>query len=169
MRRRGSPEDTAVFDTSSLVFLDLLGYMPLLRMLYKVVLPEAVSQELSARPNLPGSRVVSLGWISNRLPDAEIVRRVRAEPPAVGRGETEVVALGLELSCLVVLDDRKARLRARRASLEITGTLGVLLRLHRLGLTSQDLEEDLRLLEDADMRISPELRRTVLEAARDEV
>lgn len=169
MQRRGSPEDPAVFDTSSLIFLDLLGYIPLLRMLYEVVLPQTVSGELSARPNLPGSGVSSLDWISNRIPDAEIVCRVSSEPPAIGRGETDVVALGLELSCLVVLDDRKARLRARRAGLEITGTLGVLLRLHHLELTSRNLEEDLRLLEDADMRISPEVRRAVLEAARDEV
>jgi hypothetical protein len=50
--------------------------------------------------------------------------------------------------------------------LEITGTLGVLLRLHRLGFVSRKLEEDLRLLEEANMRISPELRRAVLEADR---
>lgn len=108
MQRRGSSEDPAIFDTSSLIFLDLLGYIPLLRMLYKVVLPKAVSEELSARPNLPGSMVASLDWISSRVPDTELVRQVGSEPPAIGRGETEVVALGLELSCLVVLDDRKA-------------------------------------------------------------
>lgn len=128
------------------------------------MVPRAVAEELSARPDASGSGVVSLDWVSRRAPDAESVRRVGREPPAVGRGETEVIALGLELSCPVVLDDRKARLRARRAGLEITGTLGVLLRLHRLGLTSRNLEEDLGLLEEADMRISPELRRTVLEA-----
>ncbi len=124
--------------------------------MYRVVLPGAVAEELSARPDAAGSGVVSLDWVSHRAPGAESVRRVIREPPAVGRGETEVIALGLELSCLVVLDDRKARLRARRAGLEITGTLGVLLRLHRLGLASRKLEEDLRLLEEANMRISPE-------------
>jgi predicted nucleic acid-binding protein len=56
--------------------------------------------------------------------------------------------------------------RARRVGLEVTGTLGVLLRLHRLGLASRDIEEDLRLLEEADMRISSELRRAVVEAGR---
>ena len=132
--------------------------------MYRVVLPGAVAEELSARPDASGSGVVSLDWVSHRASAAESVRRVGREPPAVGRGETEVIALGLELSCLVVLDDRKARLRARRAGLEITGTLGVLLRLHRLGLASRKLEEDLRLLEVANMRISPELRRAVLEA-----
>ena len=109
---------------------------------------------------------MSLEWVVHQTPDAESVRRVRQEPPAVGRGETEVIALGLELSCPVVLDDRMARLRARRAGLEITGTLGVLLRLHRLGLVSRGLEDDLELLEAADMRISPELRTVVIEVGR---
>lgn len=109
-----------------------------------------------------------LDWIVNRVPDTESVRQVRREPPTVGGGETEVIALGLELSCPVVLDDRKARLRARRAGLEITGTLGILLRLHRLGLASRNLEEDLRLLEDAGMRISPQLRQAVLESKVEE-
>jgi len=54
LKRRGSSEEPAVFDTSSLVFLDLLGYVPLLRRLYRVVLPEAVARELAARPSLPG-------------------------------------------------------------------------------------------------------------------
>ena len=166
MERPGPSEEQTVFDTSSLIFLDLLGYVPLLRRLYQVVLPEAVSEELSKRPGSPGSGVVSLDWVANRAAGTESVHRVRQEPPAVGRGEAEVIALGLELSCPVVLDDRKARLRARRAGLEITGTLGVLLRLHRLGLASRNLEEDLRLLEEADMRIAPELRRAVLETER---
>ncbi len=110
--------------------------------------------------------MVSLDWVVHCAPSADSVRRVRREPPTVGRGETEVIALGLELSCPVVLDDRLARLRARRAGLEITGTLGVLLRLHRLGLASRGLEEDLKLLEETDMRISSKLRRAVIEAGR---
>jgi hypothetical protein len=42
----------------------------------------------------------------------------------------------------------------------------VLLRLHRLKLASRGLEEDLRLLEEANMRITPELRRMTLAAGR---
>ncbi len=166
MEQLGRSEEPAVFDTSSLIFLDILGYVPLLQQLYRVVVPGAVSEELSARPDSPSSGVVSLDWMVHRASSAEGVRRVRREPPTVGRGETEVIALGLELSCPVVLDDRMARLRARRAELEITGTLGVLLRLHRSGLTSRGLEDDLELLEAADMRISPKLRRAVIEAGR---
>jgi hypothetical protein len=65
--RLGRSEEPAVFDTSSLVFLDLLGYVPLLRQLYRVVVPEAVSEELSAGPDSPGSGVVSLDWVTHRV------------------------------------------------------------------------------------------------------
>jgi uncharacterized protein len=101
-----------------------------------------------------------------RTPDPESVRRVGREPPNVGKGEKEAIALGLELSCPVVLGDRKARLRARRAGLEVTGTLGILLRLRRIGLTSRGIDEDLGLLEEAGMRLSPNLRRIVIEAGK---
>jgi uncharacterized protein len=166
LERSGRSGEPAVFDTSSLIFLDLLGYMPLLQQLYQMVVPEAVSKELSVHPGSPGSGVMSLGWVVHRAPGMESVRLMRSEPPTVGRGEREVIALGLEFSCPVVLDDRKARLRARRVGSEITGTLGVLLRLHRIGLASRGIEEDLRLFEEAGMRISPDLRRIVIEAGR---
>jgi predicted nucleic acid-binding protein len=166
LERSGRSGEPAVFDTSSLIFLDLLDYIALLQQLYQVVVPEAVSEELSVHSDSPASGVVSLGWVVHRAPGPESVRRVRSEPPTVGRGEGEVIALGLELSCPVVLDDRKARLRARRVGLEITGTLGVLLRLNRMGLASRSIEEDLRLLEEAGIRSSPDLRRTVIEAGR---
>jgi len=166
VERPGRSEEPAAFDTSSLIFLDLLGFIPLLRQLYRILIPEAVSQELSVRSASPGSGVVSLDWVEHRIPDPEIVRRVERAPPTVGRGEKEAIALGLEFSCPVVLDDKKARLRARRAGLEVTGTLGILLRLRRIGLTSRGIVEDLRLLEEAGMRLSPNLRRTVIEAGK---
>ena len=78
MERFGRFEEPAVFDTSSLIFLDLLGYIPLLEQLYQVIVPEAVSEEFAWR----------------------------------------------------------------------------------------NIEEDLRLLEEAGMRISPDLRRRVIEAGR---
>lgn len=91
------------------------------------------------------------------------MRKVEGEMTE-GRGEKEAIALALDLSALVVLDDKRARNYARRVGVRLTGTLGVLLRLHRTGLSSRDLEEDLRLLEEGGMRITPELRRMVLDA-----
>jgi predicted nucleic acid-binding protein len=164
LEQAGLYEEFTIFDTSSIIFLDLLGYVPLLRGLYRVAMPEAVREELSARPDSSGGDVVSIDWVVLGSPSPDRTRQVQQEPPAVGGGETEVIALGMEWSCPVVLDDKKARLRARRAGLEITGTLGILLRLRRLGHVSRELEDDLRSLEQSGMRISPELRRAVIDS-----
>lgn len=114
-------------------------------------------------PGEPGSAVPEKEWVELRAPRAETLRKVEGEMTE-GRGEKEAIALALDLSALIVLDDKRARSYARRVGLRLTGTLGVLLRLYRLGLASRDLEEDLRLLQEADMRITPELRRMVLDA-----
>jgi predicted nucleic acid-binding protein len=106
LQQPGFSEEQTVFDTSPQVFLDLLGYVPLLHQLYGVVLPGAVAEELPARPGAPGSGVISLDWVANRTPNAESVRRVKWETPTVGNGAAEVIAPGLELACIVVLDER---------------------------------------------------------------
>ena len=103
------------------------------------------------------------GWVELRSPRPETLRQVEKELTE-GRGEKEAIALALDLSALVVLDDKRARNYARRVGLRLTGTLGVLLRLHHLGLAERELEADIALLDEADMRITPELRRMVLDA-----
>ncbi len=141
----------------------MLGYAGLLPELHRILVPPAVVEELVALPGEPGSGLPEEEWVERRAPRSETLRRVEGELTQ-GRGEKEAIALSLDLSAPVVLDDKRARAYARRVGLRLTGTLGVLLRLHRLGLASRVLEEDLRLLEEADMRITPELRRMVLDA-----
>jgi predicted nucleic acid-binding protein len=162
-----SGKEPAVFDASPLVFFDVLGYAGLLPELHQVFVPPAVVEELVALPGEPGSGLPSEGWVERRAPGSETLRKVEAGMTE-GRGEKEAIALALDLSAPVVLDDKRARNHARRVGLRLTGTLGVLLRLHRLGLASRSLQEDLRLLEEADMRITPELRRMVLDAGAGE-
>lgn len=156
-------KETAVFDASPLIFLDRLGYAPSLRKLYWVVLPEAVASELLARPRSPGGKIPHQPWVQHSAPAAHTLRRVRAEAPTVGPGETAAIALALDLSALVVLDDRRARRRASRAGLRITGTLGILVVIHRSGLAARSLVSDVAILERAGMRISPTLRQDILD------
>ncbi len=158
---RASDKEPAVFDASPLVFFDVLGYADLLPELHRVFVPPAVVEELVALPGEPGSGVPEKVWVEQRAPHAETLGRVEGDLTE-GRGEKEAVALALDLSALVVLDDKRARNYARRVGLRLTGTLGVLLRLHRLGLAERGLEADVALLDEADMRISPGLRRMVL-------
>ncbi len=122
-----------------------------------------MTDELVALPGEPGSRLPAEEWIERRAPRAETLRRVEGEMTE-GRGEKEAIALALDLSAVIVLDDKRARNYARRVGFRLTGTLGVLIRLHRLGFTERKLEADIALLDEADMRITPELRRMVVEA-----
>ncbi len=50
----------------------------------------------------------------------------------------------------------------------MTGTIGLLLRLHGLGLASRTFVDDLRDLEDAGMRIAPAFRQTLAGADADD-
>ena len=53
----------------------------------------------------------------------------------IGAGESEAIALALELgNVFVLLDDKKARQIAKQLGLEIIGTIGLILRAKRKGL-----------------------------------
>jgi uncharacterized protein len=153
--------ERAVFDASPLIFLDALGYVALLESLYGVVIPPAVAAELLAQPEEAGGKVPDLPWITSEAPKAATVQRVREELGA-DLGEEEAVALALDLSALLVSDDGKARAYAETIGLRLTGTLGILLGLHRLGLSARTLTEDLEGLKSAGMYLSPALENLIL-------
>lgn len=159
-------QNRAVFDTSPLIFLDLLGYLPALPRLHRTVVPEAVLQELSKHPEGPGSSVADQRWIDRRSPKPESLRSVEDHAPlSLGSGEMEAIALALELSCLVVLDDRLARNYAHHAGLKVTGTLGILLKIHALGLVIRSLNSDIDALEQGGMYLSATIRKAALDFA----
>ena len=80
-------------------------------------------------------------------------------------GESEVIVLALEVKAsLVLLDDREARLQAKRLGLRVTGTLGVLLRAKKLGLI-KSLRDELNKLKETGFRISKSLEEEILNAA----
>ena len=157
----------AVFDSGPLIYLDSLGYAELLPELNRVLAPPAVLRELAARPDEPGGRLPGRTWLEHEVPEPEYVNRVGKEPPTLGEGEKETIALALQLGALAVLDDLRARRRARLLGVGLTGTLGVLLRLHRLGLADRDLTSDLASLEGAGMYFSEAVRDAVLKAKED--
>ncbi len=77
-------------------------------------------------------------------------------------GEVEALALALDLSSTVIIDDLRARKYAHRLGLPFTGTLGVLLILHQRGQGLRTMAEDIDLLEARGMWIADELKRKVL-------
>ena len=52
----------------------------------------------------------------------------------LGKGESEVIALGRETGMRIIIDDLKARKVAETLELNVTGTIGILLKAEKLGL-----------------------------------
>lgn len=107
-----------VADSSALISLQKIGHLELLRALFAdVVVPAAVSREVSPRMSLPP-------WIQVRTPTA---RHHLDFPDQFGPGECEAIALAVELHAFrLVVDELAARRFAARLGIGIVGTAGVL-------------------------------------------
>lgn len=98
-----------------------------------VLAPEAVLRECLSDPSRPGAEA-----IRQALKDG-VLRRFRSakSPPPermlelLGAGESAAIATARALRLPVLLDDKAARRIARRLSVQVIGTGGVLLRAKR--------------------------------------
>lgn len=115
-----------ISDTGPINYLILIESTAILPALFQnIVLPDEVRAELASA----GAASLVRAWIANPPPWIEV------RPPVlpaddrrrIHRGEQGVLALAA--SCppgLILMDDRKAVIAARRQGLRVTGTLGVL-------------------------------------------
>jgi len=124
-----------VSDTSPIRALSHLGRIDLLRDLFGTVLvPPAVDEELRNPPTgLALVDVRQMGFISVRAPrdGVRVTELLRTLDP----GESEALALALELGISVILIDESAgRAMALRLGLLPVGVLGTLVRAKQRGL-----------------------------------
>ncbi len=124
-----------VSNSTALVHLSAAGHFDLLRELFgELYIPEEVYHEVViAGAGKPGSsEVQNAPWIKrlavkNRLACSML-------NTMLGVGESACIVLAIEIGAeLVILDDRRARLQALAHGLNITGTIGVLLRAGKAG------------------------------------
>lgn len=72
----------------------------------------------------------------------------------IDRGEASAIALELEIGAdLIILDDYKARLAAEKLGLQITGTLGAIIKAKKSGFISS-IRPCLEKLQKIDFRLS---------------
>ncbi len=145
-----------VADATPLIALLDTGRIGLLQSLYReVLIPPAVRDESFS---LPGRTLPA--WFrvqSPRLPIPGNVLEAR-----LGQGETEAIALALDVRAeLLLVDDRQARGVARRMGLSTAGTVSVLIRAKETGLIST-LKPLLDGLVGTGFRISETLYRDAL-------
>lgn len=116
-----------ISDTSPINYLVLIGKQDILHILFdRIIVPEAVQRELSARA--APTRVRQ--WIAAAPSWIEI--RVPSSPPESGlshldEGEREAIQLAEELKAdLLAIDERAGREEALKRGLPVIGTLRIL-------------------------------------------
>jgi uncharacterized protein len=156
-----------VCDTSPITNLAAIAHLDLLRRIYgKIIIPQAVYEELTdVGYPVPGTtEVKTLDWIEvGQVTDITQVARFRQ---SVDRGESEAIALAMELSAeRLLIDEAAGRAIAESVGLKITGILGVLLiaKHQELIVVVKPLMD--ALMNEAGFRISPKLYKTVLKSA----
>jgi predicted nucleic acid-binding protein len=156
-----------VSNTSPLLYLHQLGSIDLLPALYaEVLVPMSVVDELSAGraaghdvPNvtaLPWASVVSSPTLA-----------LLALATDLGRGEAEAIAIAHERNALLILDDGLARRHARLIGVNLTGTLGVLLKAKAAGHIPQ-LAPLVARLTELGFRLAEQTREAVLKLANED-
>jgi uncharacterized protein len=116
-----------VSDASPLIALDRIDLLATLEPLFvSLVIPPAVAREIAPTVRMP--TWCSVQSLTNRLPES--VARER-----LGRGESEAIALSIELDRrALLLDERRARRLALSLDLPVVGTAGLLVRAKGEGL-----------------------------------
>jgi predicted nucleic acid-binding protein len=123
--------DVWVVDASPLIALAHADNLELLEKLpADLVVPMAVVEEILAGPDDPARRALSLGWGPRQA--ATVPERVAEW--GLGKGESAVLTLAIELEATAVLDDRNARRSAKALGVSVIGTLGVIIRAKKHGL-----------------------------------
>ena len=158
-----------VSDTSSLSALAIVGYLWLLQRLYgSVLIPPAVADELRRGGEDDGriTVVLSLDWIEVCQPSNYQLVAILQTERNLDRGESEAIALALELKAEeLLIDERLGRREAVRLGLSITGLLGILLVAKRRGLVTAIRPILDNLIEEAGFRLHDSLYAEVLAAA----
>lgn len=144
-----------IADTSCFIVLQNIGELDLLRRVYgEVVTTEEVAAEFGE--DLPG-------WIKIQSPQDKI-RQTLLELQ-LDKGESSAIALALETpNSLIILDDQKARKVAERLSIEVTGTLGVIIKAKNNNLISS-IKPILQRLKATNFRITSLIENEALKQA----
>ncbi|SDL68679.1 DUF3368 domain-containing protein [Halarsenatibacter silvermanii] len=125
-----------VADSTVIIFLSNIGHLWLIKELYEeIYIPEAVLKEIRVKGE--SSKAF------RNMDKADYIKKFNSEnikasdflSSSIHKGEAEVIALAKQIEATrVIIDDYAARKHARYLDLNVTGTLGVLLRAKNEGL-----------------------------------
>lgn len=156
-----------VSDASVLISLAAIRQFGLLSVLYReIIVPDAVWREITGpSPKAPGAPETAAaraaGWLGVAFAtNRPLVTQLEA---TLDPGEAEAIALAIERApCLLLLDESDGRRAARAMGVQLTGTLGVLLRAKASGQVVALKPLLIELVERHNFRLHQDLFRQVL-------
>jgi len=158
-----------VSNTSPILNLAIINRLDLLRQQFgEVIIPTAVLSELKLDSEFPGvdtlRQALQAAWIhSVEVKNAYVVRALRLE---LDHGESEAIALALELDLKqVLMDERDGRMIAKAMGVTPVGVLGILLQAKREGNVDSVKSAMQKLEQEAGFYIAPDLFTTLLREA----
>ncbi len=144
-----------VSDTSCFITLTNIGKLNILQELYKTVFTTStVLNEFNE--SLPE-------WV--KVAEPKDIQKQQLITLQIDKGEASAIVLALEIAAdLIILDDYKARTMASSLGLEITGTLGVIIKAKQNGLITS-IKPFLKQLKQTNFRITDSLIEEALKLA----
>jgi predicted nucleic acid-binding protein len=128
-----------VLNSSPLIFLAKLGYLnQFIESSDDFYIPQSVADEIGAKSD-PASQTIKALINSGNLQvqASNLTTLTNSLNQRLGKGESEAIALGIELDAdYVLLDDSTARREAGRLGLTVKGTLAVIKKLSKDGKIS---------------------------------
>ncbi len=143
---------TIISDTSCLIALTNIGSLNILHDVYgKVIITSEIVKEFGV--TLPR-------WFEIENP--KDLSRLSFLENQLDKGEASAIALALEIpDSLIIVDDEKARRVAELLKIEITGTLGVIIKAKNYGIINS-IKPFLMKLKNVGFRISTDLEKEAL-------
>ena len=153
-----------ISNTSPIFYLNKISHLELLKRLYgEIIIPRAVLEELEdgRKAGEDAPEVSNYEWIKVRSVSLPYYIKII---PDLGKGEAEVLALGLEEGHLIIIDDALARRIARLYSLKFTGTAGIFLKAKKEGLI-KEIKPILNTLKDSGFFLKYKLIADIIKLA----
>ena len=146
---------TVIADTSCFIILSNIEELDLLRRVFGEVVTTLEVLKEFGEP-LPD-------WVI--IQASEDKYRQQILEMQIDKGEASAIALALEIAgCTLVVDDYKARRIAAQLGIEITGTLGVIIKAKLKGIIVS-VKPYLEKIKNTDFRLSDELMQQALHEA----
>lgn len=148
----------AVINTSALSSFIRAKAADLLKLLFdEIIVPEGVLEELSEKYRPPSWFTVYT--LNNR-------QKKRASYLGLGKGEFQAIILAKDFKTYLIIDERRARNVAKKLSIKVIGTAGILKKLYEECLIDYNRWRQILDIIIKDQYWSPKIREYVLSAKK---